>query len=223
MCSCVTLKTKINVFFLSNRKLFNTWVARTSLWLPFSQYTHRQANTHTHTDSVTHTHTHTGCKTSFRPRGYEFSSLFHFHSPVSSFSRLLRSLPLLLLSLLFLFQPYCFSRSLHRSFFLFLFQAHCFSFSLPLSYINPLSLTRSVSLPQASCVYISVVYFYKCQTVFLPSVYWSTEREGDREREAGRKGGKAATRNGAEKRDIQREKQRAREQEWGERRKKKAG
>lgn len=25
--------------------------------------------------------------------------------------------------------------------------------------------------PQASCVYILVVYFYKCQTVFLPSVY----------------------------------------------------
>lgn len=59
----------------------------------------------------------------------------------------------------------------------------CFSFMLPaflslmLSHqppFHPLHL-----LPQASCVYISVVYFYKCQTAFLPSVYWSRERERD--------------------------------------------
>lgn len=40
----------------------------------------------------------------------------------------------------------------------------------PPSTLSPFA--RSLALrPQASCVYISVVYFYKCQTVFLPSVY----------------------------------------------------
>lgn len=137
---------------------------------------------------VKHTHTHTGWHTSVRPCGYEFSSLFHFYSPVSSFSRLLHSLAPLSFSLLFLFQPYCFSSSLHRSLILFLIQAHCFYFCLFLSHINPLSHSCSVSLPQASCVYISVVYFYKCQTVFLPSVYWSTESERWAERSREKRG-----------------------------------
>lgn len=37
--------------------------------------------------------------------------------------------------------------------------------------LYPLSVRWLALRPQASCVYISVVYFYKCQTVFLPSVY----------------------------------------------------
>lgn len=124
-------------------------------------------NTHTHTDSFTHTHT--GCKTSVRPGGYEFSSLFHFHSPVSSFSRLSCSLPPCILcslsfgALLFsIISPSLLYSVSHSS-------SVLFFLSLSLSY-QP-SLARSVSLPQASCVYISVVYFYKCQAVFLPSVY----------------------------------------------------
>lgn len=42
--------------------------------------------------------------------------------------------------------------------------------------------------PQASCVYILVVHFYKCQTVFLPSAYWSGEweNEGRVEQQGGR-------------------------------------
>lgn len=145
---------------------------------PLSINTHALAHTHRFI------HTHTGCKTSVRPRGYEFSSLFHFHSPVSSFSRLSCSAPSLQSLALFLFQPYCFSSSLHRPPPTFYSVSHSssllFFLSLSLSYR-----ARSFSLPQASCVYISVVYFYKCQTVFLPSVYWSTESEGDGEREAG--------------------------------------
>lgn len=71
--------------------------------------------------------------------------------------------------------PYCFFflQSLH------LLSLHC-SLSRRTS---PSPLPPSVpSLghhPQASCVYILVVYFYKCQTVFLPSVYWSKEWESE--------------------------------------------
>lgn len=53
---------------------------------------------------------------------------------------------------------------------------YCFPSSPCLSSSFTLSHRALCLLPQASCVYISVVYFYKCQAVFLPSVYWSTER-----------------------------------------------
>lgn len=112
--------------------------------------------------------THSGCKTSVRLAGYEFSLRFHFYSPFSSFSHPSCSFSL--------FLPYCFSSSL--CFIPFLIQAPCLSSSFTLSH-------RALCLlPQASCVYISVVYFYKCQTEFLPSVYWSTER---RDKERGRR------------------------------------
>lgn len=146
-------------------------------------------NTHMHTIRHTHQHSdwftqiHASRKTSVRPASYEFSFLFHFHPPVSSFSHLSCSLLPLPFSLLFLFLPYCFSHHLSiATFFLSLIQAPCLSFSLSLSHQPPF---RSLGLRlQASCVYISVVYFYKCQTVFLPSVYWSRDRESDGEMEA---------------------------------------
>lgn len=127
-----------------------------TLWLP---HCHR-------TQTRRFPQTHSGCKTSVRLGGYEFPLRFHFYSPFSSFPHPSCSFSL--------FLPYCFSLSL--CFILFLIQAPCLSSSFTLSH-------RALCLlPQASCVYISVVYFYKCQTVFLPSVYWSTERRGDKER-----------------------------------------
>lgn len=121
-----------------------------------------------HTPTRRSPQTHSGCKASVRLGGYEFSLRFHFYSPFSSFSHPSCSFSL--------FLPYCFSSSL--CFIPFLIQAPCLSSSFTLSH-------RALGLlPQASCVYISVVYFYKCQTAFLPSVYWSTER---RDKERGRR------------------------------------
>lgn len=99
--------------------------------------------------------------------------LFHFHSPVSSFSctLLLCSHPLFSFSaaaLLFFFSiisPSLSSPASHSSsllLFLSLFLS-CLAFFFFFS--------GAFSLPEAISVYISVVYFYKCQTVFLPSIY----------------------------------------------------
>lgn len=80
-----------------------------------------------------------------------------------------------------LFLPYCLSSSLHCShFFCFSFKL-CAFLSLLHSHISSFCLL--CLLPQASCVYISVVYFYKCQTVVLAFVYWSREKEMEREAE----------------------------------------
>lgn len=121
-------------------------------------------NTHSHLLMFSHIHTQV-VRHQSGPVVMSFHLSFIF---ILQFHHSLASLPASLLSSFF-FLPYCFSSSLHRSFILFLIQARCFSFCLFPSHIKPLA--RSFSLPQASCVYISVVYFYKCQTVFLPSVY----------------------------------------------------
>lgn len=182
------LVEKVNFLFLWN--MFTTWAPWTSLRLPFSQHTrtHMQA----HTFDCVHTYAHR-LRDISQALWLWVSSLFHFHSPVSSFSRLSCSFPPPRLSPLFPFPALLFFIfSLHRSLYF------CFSFKFPafLSASRSLSYqptpARSVSLPQASCVYISVVYFYKCQTAFLPSVYWSTERgkEMERQRERERLGEK---------------------------------
>lgn len=141
----------------------------------------KHTQTHTHTDLFTHIHR---LQDISQPRGYEFSSLFHFHSPVSSFSRLSCSLTPLLFSPLFLFQPYCFSSSLHRSFILFLIQAHCFSFCLFLSHINSLSLTPSLSLRVAVFIFQSFISTNVRQCSCPPSIDPQREEMGG---EAGRK------------------------------------
>lgn len=151
----------------------------------------KNRRTHSHSNSFTNSHTYRGDgRHQSGPVVMSFH-LFHFHSPVSSFSRLLLSCPTLILfslsfpALLFFIISPLLSFSVFHSNSLLLFLSLSFSY-------QPF-FTHAVSLPQASCVYISVVYFYKCQTVFLPSVYWSTESEGDEEREAQRKGGKPMT------------------------------
>lgn len=155
--------------FLSNRKLINT---------PEKVYDFLSVNEHTDTHAHWITQTQTGCKTSVRRRGYEFSSLFHFHSPVSSFSRLSPTASTL--------SSLCFSSSLHCSFILFLIQAPSLFFPSHALTSAPFCSLRL--LPQASCVYISVVYFYKCQTVLRPFVYWSRERKMGERGRAGRMG-----------------------------------
>lgn len=151
--------------------------------------THMHTIRHTHQHSDWFTQTHTSRKTSVRTASYEFSSLFHFHPPVWSFSHLSCSLlPLPFSPLLFFSCLIVFPIISPLPLFLLLIQAPCLSSSLSLSHQPPF---RSPGLlPQASCVYISVVYFYKCQTVFLPSVYWSRERERDGEMEARSRKGK---------------------------------
>lgn len=119
------------------------------------------------------------CKTPVRPCGYEFSFLFHFHSLVSSFTCLSFSLsPLLLFFPLFSCLIVFHHLSIAPIFFCFSFKLRAF-LSLLHSHISAFCLL--CLLPQASCVYISVVYFYKCQTVFLAFVYWSREKEMERE------------------------------------------
>lgn len=161
-----------------------------SLSINKNRCTHSHSNSFTSSHTYAHTHTEGLADISQALWLWVFISFIfipQFHHSLASCS-----LAPLWFSFLFLSQPYCFSSYLHCSLFLFFIQTHCFYFCLFLFHIN-LFFTHAVSLPQASCVYISVVYFYKCQTVFLPSVYWSTESEGDEEREAQRKGGKPMT------------------------------
>ena len=127
------------------------------------------ARAHTHTFRFVHTYTQVARHQSgpvVMSFHLSFIFILQFHHSLAScaLSPLASILPSLSFPalLFFIISPslrYSVSHSSSLLFFL----------SLSLSY-QP-TLTRSVSLPQASCVYISVVYFYKCQTVFLPSVY----------------------------------------------------
>lgn len=108
----------------------------------------------THTNTPTDSHKH------IQDMGGDvFSVFFHFYSV---FITLSLSCSLLTFALC-LFLPYCFSHlSVALFFILFLTQATSLSSSLTSG--------RFRLLPQASCVYISVIYFYKCQTALLPSI-----------------------------------------------------
>lgn len=152
MCSRVN-ERKVHFFLLSNR------VASIQTW---KHYDFLAVIAHKHTLIPTNT---------FRFRDISQAVwLWVFSSFSFLFSIFITLSPLVLFLSLFL--PYCFSSSL--SFIQFLIQAPCLSSAFTLSH-------RALCLlPQASCVYISVVYFYKCQTAFLPSVYWSTERRRER-------------------------------------------
>lgn len=88
-----------------------------------------------------------------------FSVLFHFYSVfiILSLSCSLLIFPLSVFYCLIVFHHL----SVALFFILFLAQAP----SLP-----SLASGRFHLLPQASCVYISVIYFDKCQTAFLPSI-----------------------------------------------------
>lgn len=175
MSACMSQK-KINFLFLSNRKLFNTWAEQV--------YDFFSVDKRTHTISFKLAHTQVGRHQSgpvVMSFHLSFIFILHFHHSLASCTLSPCSYSLLsFFASLIVFHhlsiaPFCCS-----------FKLIAFLSVSSLSY--QASLPRSVSLPQASCVYISVVYFYKCQTVFLPSVYWSTERESDGEREAEKKG-----------------------------------
>lgn len=178
-----------------NRKLLNRQVVWTSLTSSLS--INKNSHRHSHPNSFTYSHTYTAQHT-HRGVGRHQSGpvvmsfhLFHFHSSVSSFSCLLLPCPALILSSLSFSALLFFITSPLLSFSVFHSNSLLLFLSLSLSY-QPF-FARAVSLPQASCVYISVVYFYKCQTVFLPSVYWSTESQEDEGSEAQGKGGKQIT------------------------------
>ncbi len=159
-----------------------------SMTSSLSVNTHR----HTHTYGFIHTRTRTGCEASVRPRGYEFSSLFHFHSPVSSLSRLSRSLPLAsILSslsfpalLFFIISPSLLYSVSHSSSLLFFL-------SLSLSYQPSLSLARSVSLSLRLAVFIfqSFISTNVRQCFCPPSIDPQREKEMGRERQRERRKG----------------------------------
>lgn len=145
-------------------------------------------NTHRHTHIQTHSHTQvTRHQSGPVVMSFHLSFIFilQFHHSLAS-----RALsPLLLFSPLFLFQPYCFSSSLHRSFILFLIQAHCFSFCLFLSHINPLSLAPSLSLRLAVFIFQSFISTNVRQCFCPPSIDPQREREMGRERQGERRKG----------------------------------
>lgn len=134
--------------------------------------THRQK---THTQADPFTHTHTSCETSVRPCGYEFSSLFHFHSPVSSFS-----LRLLLLSPLSFFRLIVFHQLSIAPLFCFSFKLAAFlSVSFPL--ISTLSRSLHLSLRLAVFIFQSFISTNVRQCFCPPSI------DPRREKEMGRK------------------------------------
>lgn len=112
-----------------------------------------------------------------------FSSFWHSHA-LSSF---------------FLLLPYCFSSSLSSLF--------CFSLSLPP--FPSLASGRFCLLPQASCVFISVIYFYKCQTAFLPSI----QRKKKDEKKGG-KNGEWQQKSGVVKKSKMRQRKKKKDKVW---------
>lgn len=183
-------------------------------------HSHARTRVHTHTHSDSFTHTHRLPDISQAPWLWVFISLSFSFSSFIILSPLVLFLPSRLFSPLFLFQPYCFSSSLHRSVILFLIQARCFSFCLFLSHINPLSLAPSPSLRLAVFIFQSFISTNVRQCFCPPSIDPQREKEMGRER-PGEKG-KGSDKERSRKRDIQREEW-EKKQQWGKRGKEKAG
>lgn len=79
------------------------------------------------------------------------------------------------------FVTFSFSRLIFPLFFTALVSINCrpLCFSLKLPLFSSLTSGCFPLLPQGSCDYISVIYFYKCQTAILPSIQRRTdERKG---------------------------------------------
>lgn len=171
---------------------------------PEQVYDFLSVNKHTHTCIQIHSNTHTHNPTQVG-RHHSSPMVMSFHLSFISILQFHHSLippPPPPISLLFLFQPYCFSSSLHRSLVLFLIQAHCFSFCLFLSRINPLARTPSLSPRLAVFIFQSFISTNVRQCYCPPSIDPQREKEMGREREAGGKWGKAVTGNKVE-REVQ--------------------
>lgn len=157
-------------------------------------------NTDTHRFIHT-TQAQPGWQTSVRPCGYEFSSLFHFYSSVSSFSRLMHPLSLCSYSLL------SFSSSLIVFHHLSIALLFCCSFkliaflSVSFSFISTLSRLVCLSPSGKLCLYFSRLFLQMSDSVSALRLLIHREKAMGREWQGER--GKGSDKERSRKRDAE--------------------